>query len=229
MWSYLINDIELYSNHKSFSLGIDTVRNLWLLLHFKNLEIKNKTIYYQVDNGIRQRKNTKHPIRKMRKVHKNTAELIEYLSNKPYKIIKLELEFINGWKIKQRPCVEFCFYTNSTSERDDLIDKLLAISGQGPIDVSNLEPNFSYSFIGHSKLVKIELDGLPSPDEFWPEEEVNAWRWAVRKAEKEEQIKLEDRSEQQSSKEDDTFISTMNISKDLFSSKLKDWKDGDPF
>jgi len=39
MWSYLINSIELYSNHKSFSLGIDTTRNLWLLLHFKDLEI----------------------------------------------------------------------------------------------------------------------------------------------------------------------------------------------
>lgn len=30
-------------------------------------------------------------------------------------------------------------------------------------------------------------------------------------------------------KEDDTFISTMNISKDLFSNKLKDWTHGDPF
>ena len=229
MWSYLINTIELYSNHKSFSLWVDTTRNLWLLLHFKDLEIKSKTLIYKVNNGHRQRKSTVHPYRKMQKKHKNTAELLDYLDTKSYDICQLEIEFSNGWKIKQRPYVEFCFYTNSTSERDDLIDKLLAISGQGPIDVSNLEPNFSYSFIGHSKLVKIELDGLPSPDEFWPEEEVNAWRWAVRKAEKEEQIKLEDRSEQQSSKEDDTFISTMNISKDLFSSKLKDWKDGDPF
>lgn len=61
MWSYLINRIELYSNHKSFSLHVDTIRNLWLLLHFKDLEIENKTIYYQVDNGVRQRKSTKHP------------------------------------------------------------------------------------------------------------------------------------------------------------------------
>ena len=103
MYSYLISTIELYSNHKSFSLGIDTLRNLWLLLHFKDLEIKNKTIYYKVDNGIRQRKNTKHPVRKMRKVHKNTAELIEYLRDKPYNIKELELEFTNGWKVKQRP------------------------------------------------------------------------------------------------------------------------------
>ena len=176
MWSYLINSIELYSNHKSFSLGIDTVRNLWLLLHFKDLEIKNKTIYYQVDNGIRQRKNTKHPIRKMRKPLKNTAELIEYLSDKPYNIIKLELEFINGWKIKQRPCIELGFYTNSTQERDDLINKLLNIAGQGPIDVSQLEFNFSYYFKSETELKKIDSDGLPSPDEFWSEEQLAKWK-----------------------------------------------------
>ena len=176
MWSYLINSIELYSNHKSFSLGIDTVRNLWLLLHFKDLEIKNKTIYYQVDNGIRQRKNTKHPVRKMRKPLKNTAELIKYLSDKPYSIIKLELEFTNGWKIKQRPCIELGFYTNSTQERDDLINKLLNIAGQGPIDVSKLDINFSYYFKSETELKKIDLDGLPSPDEFWSEEQLAQWK-----------------------------------------------------
>ena len=176
MWSYLINNIELYSNYKSFSLGVDTVRNLWLLLHFKDLEIKNKTIYYQVDNGIRQRKNTKHPIRKMHKPLKNTAELIKYLSDKPYNIIKLELEFTNGWKIKQRPCIELGFYTNSTQERDDLINKLLNIAGQGPIDVSQLEINFSYYFKSETELKKIDLDDLPSPDEFWSEEQLAQWK-----------------------------------------------------
>ena len=176
MWSYLINSIELYSNHKSFSLGIDTTRNLWLLLHFKDLEIKDKTIYYQVDNGIRQRKNTKHPIRKMRKSLENTAELIEYLSDKPYNIIKLELEFTNGWKIKQRPCIELGFYTNSTQERDDLINKLLNIAGQGPIDVSQLEFNFSYYFKSETELKKIDSDGLSSPDEFWSEEQLAQWK-----------------------------------------------------
>lgn len=175
MYSYLISTIELYSNHKSFSLGIDTLRNLWLLLHFKDLEIKNKTIYYKVDNGIRQRKNTKHPVRKMRKVHKNTAELIEYLRDKPYNIKELELEFTNGWKVKQRPYIELRFYTNSTEERDKLIDKLLNIAGQGPIDLSKLDINYSYYFISQSKLVKINIDGLAIPDEFWSEEQVAEW------------------------------------------------------
>jgi len=176
MWSYLINSIELYSNHKSFSLHVDTIRNLWLLLHFKDLEIENKTIYYQVDNGVRQRKSTKHPVRKMRKHHKNTAELIEYLRDKPYTLQMLELEFTNGWKIKQRPFIELRFYTNSTKERDSLIASLLNMAGQGPIDVSRLESNYSYYFKSHNELVKVDPEGLPLPDEFWSEERVSNWK-----------------------------------------------------
>ena len=176
MWSYLIDGIELYSDRKSFSLGVDTVRNLWLLLHFKDLEIKNKLIYYQVDNGVRQRKNTKHPIRKMRKSHKNTAQLIRYLSNKSYRLRKLELDFTNGWTIKQFPYVELRVYTNSTKERDRLINKLLNIAGQGPIDVSKLEINFPYYFESEAELKKISFDDLPSPDEFWSEEQVAQWK-----------------------------------------------------
>jgi len=58
MWTYLFGSIELYSNHKSFSLLLDTIRNLWLLMHFKDLEIKSKTLIYQVNNGYRQRNST---------------------------------------------------------------------------------------------------------------------------------------------------------------------------
>ena len=210
MWTYLFDSIELFSNHKSFSLGVDTTRNFWLLLHFKDLEIKSKTLIYQVNNGYRQRKSTLHPQRKMQKKHKNTAELLDYLNTKPYDICQLEIEFTNGWKIKQRPYVEFCFYINSTSERNDLIDKLLFISGQGPIHVSNLEPNFSYSFRGHNKLVKIDVDGLASPDEFWSEERREAWKKAyIVKHYKEET--LEDKG--------NSFISTMNINLDSTSTE----------
>lgn len=183
MWTYLFDSIELFSNHKSFSLGLDTTRNLWLLLHFKDLEIKNKNIYYQVDNGIRQRKNTKHPVRKMRKSLKNTAELIEYLKDKPYRLIKLELEFTNGWAIKQLPYVELRFYTNSTKERDELIYRLLNVAGQGPIDVSKLEINYSYYFKSANDLVKISPKGLPHPDEFWSEEKREHWSKQQRKLE----------------------------------------------
>ena len=229
MWTYLFSSIELFSNRKSFSLWVDTTRNLWLLLHFKDLEIKSKTIIYEVNNGHRQRKSTVHPQRKMRKKHNNTAELLDYLDTKPYDIRQLEIEFTNGWIIKQRPSIQFCFYTNSTSERDGLIDKLIAISGQGPIDVLSLEPNFSYSFRGHSDLVKIDIDGLPSPDEFWPEEEVKAWRETVWKAEKEEALKLENTTEQAAQPEQVSFMSTMNIPKEFLGIKLEGWTEGDPF
>ena len=229
MWTYLFSSIELFSNHKSFSLWVDTTRHLWLLLHFKDLQIKSKTIIYEVNNGHRQRKSTVHPQRKMQKKHKNTAELLDYLNTKSYNIRQLEIEFTNGWKIKQRPSIQLCFYTNSTSERDGLIDKLLAISGQGPIDVLSLEPNFSYSFRGHSELVKMDIDGLPSPDEFWPEEELKAWRETVWKAEKEEALKLENTTEQAAQPEQVSFMSTMNISKEFLGVKLEGWTEGDPF
>ena len=214
MLTYLFGSIELFSNHKSFSLSVDTTRNLWLLLHFKDLEIKSKTLIYQVNNGYRQRKNTVHPYRKMQKKHKNTAELLDYLSTKSYDIHQLEIEFTNGWKIKQKPFIQFSFYTNSTYERDDLIDKLLFISSQGPIDVSKLEPNFSYSFRGHSKLVKIDLDGLPSPDEFWPEERKETWKKAyIAKHYKEET------QEEHSKDKENSFTSTMNINLDSTSTE----------
>ena len=209
MLTYLFGSIELLSNHKSFNLSVDTTRNLWLLLHFKDLRIKSKTLIYQINNGYRQRKNTVHPQRKMQKKHKNTAELLDYLDTKSYDIHQLEIEFTNGWKIKQKPFIQFSFYTNSTSERDDLIDKLLFISSQGPIDVSKLEPNFSYSFRGHSKLAKIDLDGLPSPEEFWPEERKGTWK----KAYMAKHYKEETQEEQPEDKEN-SFISTMNINLD---------------
>ena len=229
MWTYLISSIELFSNRKSFSLWVDTTRNLWLLLHFKDLEIKSKTIIYEVNNGPRQRKSTVHPQRKMQKKHKNTAELLDYLVTKSYDIRQLEIEFTNGWKIKQRPSIQFCFYTNSTSERDGLIDKLLSISGQGPIETLSLEPNFSYFFRGHNELVKIDIDGIPSPDEFWPVEEVSAWREAIRKAEKEEELKLENTTELVDQSDHVSFVSTMNISKEFLGIKLEGWTEEDPF
>ena len=229
MWTYLISSIELFSNRKSFSLWVDTTRNLWLLLHFKDLEIKSKTIIYEVNNGPRQRKSTVHPQRKMQKKHKNTAELLDYLGTKSYDIRQLEIEFTNGWKIKQRPSIQFCFYTNSTSERDGLIDKLLSISGQGPIETLSLEPNFSYFFRGHNELVKIDIDGIPSPDEFWPVEEVSAWREAIRKAEKEEELKLENTTELVDQSDHVSFVSTMNIAKEFLGIKLEGWTEEDPF
>ena len=74
------------------------------------------------------------------------------------------------------PYIALRFYTNSTEERDKLITRLLSISGQGPIDIPMLEENYTYSFISHDALVKVDPEGLPLPDEFWPEERVAEWR-----------------------------------------------------
>jgi hypothetical protein len=49
----LIRSIELLSNKKSFCLGMDTINNLWILMHFKEFKIKSKKICYQVDSGVR--------------------------------------------------------------------------------------------------------------------------------------------------------------------------------
>ena len=98
----LIRTIELL-NEKSVVFGIDNTRsNLWVLMHFKDLKIKSKKIYYQINNGVHQRKNTIHPKRWIRKNFGNTAELLEYINKKSYDIHYLEIEFENGWRLKDQ-------------------------------------------------------------------------------------------------------------------------------
>lgn len=225
MQTYFFSGIELFSNHKSFSLWVDTTRNLWLLLHFKDLEIKSKTLIYQDNNGYRQRKNTLLPQRKMQKKHKNTAELLEFLNTKSYDICQLEIEFTNGWKIKQRPCIEFWFYTNATSERDNLIHKLLGISGQGPVDLLSLEENITYSSRGADVFEKMFENEMPSPDEFWSEERLEKWKEDVSKKDNTEEVQDDNKG----NSEENVFVSTLNISKEFTGIKLEGWTEGDPF
>lgn len=174
----LFKTIELLSNNSSFKIGTETNRNLWLFLHFKHLKIKRKEIYYQINNGIRQRQTTIHPIRRMTKKFRSTIELISYLQNKSYDLVKIEIEFTNGWLIKQIPYTEFKFYTNTTKERDQLIQKLLTISGQWPINISSLRNNYTYFFESPIKL--IELDHIQNIDEFWCEEDIKAWKKSIK-------------------------------------------------
>ena len=78
----LIRTIELL-NEKSVVFGIDNSRsNLWILMHFKNLKIASKKIYYQINNGVHQRKNTIHPKRWLKKnsfieINEDMAKYIE--------------------------------------------------------------------------------------------------------------------------------------------------------
>ena len=50
---------------------------------------------------------------------------------------------------------------------DNLIHKLMGISGQGPIELLSLEENITYYFRGADVLEKMIEDEMPSPDEFW--------------------------------------------------------------
>lgn len=176
----LISSITLLSNHKSFKIFVGSTRtNLWLLIHFKYLEISNYKIQYQVNNGERQRKNTEHPKRWMKKQIGNTAELLEYLSSKSYDLHYIEIEFTNGWKIKEQPQIEFNFYTNSVEERDELIDKLLGIAGLEIKDKSVLTPNITYLIKATGEIYPLDDELLP--DEFWTEEQRNAWRLQYQK------------------------------------------------
>lgn len=176
----LANSITLLSNHKSFKLFVGSTRDhLWLLIHFKHLEIAHYKLQYQINKGVRQREKTIHPKRWMKKTFKNTAELLEYLSSKSYNILYMDFEFTNGWKIKEQPQIEFYFYTNSMEERNELIDKLLGIAGLEIKDKSVLIPNITYMLKVTGEVYPLDDELLP--DEFWTEEQRNAWRLQYQK------------------------------------------------
>lgn len=174
---HLIHSLQLLSDKKSFSMGVHSTRsNLWLLVHFKHLTIKNKRIIYRINNGFHQRKSTVHPVRTMRKKHATTAEFLTYLATKSYELLYFEFEFTNGWKIKEQPQTEYYFYTNATQERNELIHKLFLIGGQDPIIIEHLIENITYFYSadGTSYIV----DDMLEPDEFWSEERKDKWKEA---------------------------------------------------
>lgn len=174
MFTKLFSNIELLSNHKSFKLFVgSTWEHLWLLIHFKHLKLAHYNLQYQINKGERQRANTIHPKRWMKKPFTNTTELLDYLASKFYDILYMDFEFTNGWKIKEQPQIEFYFYTNSMEERDELIDKLLGIAGLEIKDKSVLIPNITYLIKATGEIYPLDDELLP--DEFWTEEQRNAW------------------------------------------------------
>ena len=179
----LITNIELLSNQKSFRLGIsDTAENLWFLMHFKKLEILNTVIYHQQYSEFRTAKTTKYPTRRLKKKFANTADFLDYLSpsSKPSRRFYIkEIEFTNGWKIKEHCYTHFTIYTNSLEERNTLINHLINSVGYDPIAIDSLEPNITYFFKVSGSLLDYKL-GV-SPDEFWSEERLEKWKEDVNK------------------------------------------------
>lgn len=223
----LITNIELLSNQKSFRLGIsNTAENLWFLLHFKELKILNTEIYHQQYSEFRASKKVKYPIRRIANKFANTADFLDYLtpSSKPSRrfFIK-EIEFTNGWKVKEQPQIYFTIYTNSLEERNTLIIHLINSVGYDPISIDSFEPNITYYFKASGSLLNYKL-GV-SPDEFWSEEKLEKWKEAYIK--KHYTKKVQDDNNDNS--EENVFVSTLNISEEFTGVKLEGWTEGDPF
>ncbi len=177
LWS-----IELFSNNKSFKIGINrSVENLWILNHLNHLEIKKQKIRYKRNYGPRQGKNTNYPNRWLKKKFKNTSELINYLYGKPYDISVFELEFTNNWRVKVGMYIHLNFYTNSTKERNDLIKKILLIEGikTSSTAIKKLKNNYTYWVELNNDFIVLPESYMP--DEFWAEEMVQNWRRKARK------------------------------------------------
>ena len=220
----LIRSIELLSNQKSLRVGMDTINNLWILMHFKELKIKSKKICYQVNTGIRQRKNTVHPKRWLKKPFESTSELLGYLCGKQYDIHHLDIEFTNGWRIKEHPHHEFLFYTTSVEDRNTLLNKLVFVSGFDPIDIPSLKQNISYYFKAGGTLCILD-NSLPFPDEFWSKKEVDAWKESYRERERLEYLKDNPEEAQEDIGEPFTVTTDMQFE----GIKFKGWTEGDPF
>ena len=179
----LITNIELLSNQKSFRLGIsNTSENLWFLMHFKKLEILNTVIYHQQYSEFRTAKNTKYPTRRLKKKFANTADFFDYLSpssKTSRRFFIKEIEFTNGWKIKEQPHIYFFIYTNTLEERNTLINHLINSVGYDSIAIDLLEPNITYYFKASGSLEDYKFD--VSPDEFWSEERLKNWKEEINK------------------------------------------------
>ena len=81
----------------------------------------------------------------MRLSFDNTLELLTYLSSKNYKVDYIEIRFKNGWAIQDKFLNSLEFITNNTQERNLLFERLISLSGQGPIDINSLEISETYS------------------------------------------------------------------------------------
>ena len=125
--------------HRSFQVEFNPCYNdLAILIHFKHLQISDLQLYYRKKNNKKA-----NPQRKMRLHFNTTLELLTYLSSKSYKIDCLEITFKNGWAIKAM-FLGVQFITNTVKERNQLFEKIITISGQGPIDINTLEINEDY-------------------------------------------------------------------------------------
>lgn len=170
-----VSCFELLSDYKSFQLTIpDASIMMGYLMHFNHLEIVHKDLFYQRNTGIRQRKNTKYPIRKLRKKILYTGEILHYLEVKQYDVILYDISFVNGWRVKMTSNLWVTIYTNSQKQRNEFFDKIICGFGYNMIPLNTKLLNITYSINYHC--APIALGILPKPDEFWLPNEVDEWK-----------------------------------------------------
>ena len=141
--------------HRSFTVKFNNnFDRISMLIHFKHLSIHNLTLHYRKKSAKNRKSKKVYPQHKMNLSFENTLELLTYLSSKNYEVDWIEIRFKNGWAIKNGLINELDFITNNTIERNSLLEKLIFISGQGPIDINELEINKTYSLCtdGEAKL-----------------------------------------------------------------------------
>ena len=132
--------------HRSFAIEFNNnIDRISMLIHFKHLSIHNLILHYRKKSARNRKTQKVYPQHKMNLSFENTLELLTYLSSKNYKVDWIEIRFKNGWAIKNDFLNELEFITNNTQERNLLFEKLISLSGQGPIDINSLEINETYS------------------------------------------------------------------------------------
>ena len=132
--------------HRSFIIQFnDSIDRISMLIHFKHLSIHNLTLHYRKKSARNRKTQKVYPQHKMRLSFDNTIELLTYLSSKNYKADWFEIRFKNGGVIQHSFINGLEFITNNTQERNLLFEKLISLSGQGPIDIDSLEINQTYT------------------------------------------------------------------------------------
>ena len=147
--------------HRSFTIKFNNdFDRISILIHFKHLSIQKLILHYRKKSARNRKTKKVYPQHKMNLSFENTLELLTYLSSKNYKVDCIEIRFKNGWAIKNGLINELDFITNNTIERNSLLEKLIIISGQGPIDINELEINETYSLCtnGETKLTPLSLN-----------------------------------------------------------------------
>ena len=140
------NQLQDRGIHRSYIIQFnDSIDRISMLIHFKHLSILKMELCYRKKGAENRKKKKQYPQHKMRLSFDNTLELLTYLSSKNYKADWFELRFKNGWVIQHSFINGLEFITNNTQERNLLFERLVSLSGQGPIDIDSLEINQTYT------------------------------------------------------------------------------------